>query len=441
MIKRWSRSLFFKIFLWFWSVVFIAMVVAVLTNNWLKKDYNRAATEQEIMQLVTMIEQERANIAEGRKLWRKTDPGWNLIAVPKDLLSHLPQALEDFAEQADASGKVLYGQQGGWLLIGPLQHQGFLYLAASHAQWFAVFEAQDRVLVLLAALSVVTLLCLVLVWSLTRPIRQLQLAVRQLALGNFDTTELKQVKSRDDETGMLAAEMVNMAVSLKRLLSSHHQLLRDVSHELRSPLTRLQIALAIARKKDPQHSLETEHNRIERAVGQINNLISQILDLARLQQDELHLKRLTIVDMLRLWVEDAELEIQQKEILIEWQLPVENLSANWDWLLIERAFDNLLRNAIRFAPAHSTIKIGMSAKTETVELWVQDQGPGVPEDTLETIFDPFSQVDQARDHASGGYGLGLTLVKRIVELHGGSVVASNQTPGLRVLMTLPLLKK
>ena len=117
------------------------------------------------------------------------------------------------------------------------------------------------------------------------------------------------------------------------------------------------------------------------------------------------------------------------------------MSANWDWLLIERAFDNLLRNAIRFAPAHSTIKIGMSAKTETVELWVQDQGPGVPEDTLETIFDPFSQVDQARDHASGGYGLGLTLVKRIVELHGGSVVASNQTPGLRVLMTLPLLKK
>ncbi|HUH57652.1 MAG TPA: histidine kinase dimerization/phospho-acceptor domain-containing protein, partial [Pseudomonadales bacterium] len=284
-----SRSLFFKIFLWFWSVVFIAMVVAVLTNNWLKKDYSRSATQQEIMQLVSMIEQERANIAEGRKLWRKTDPGWNLIAVPQDLLSHLPQALEDFTEQADRSGKVLYGQQGGWLLIGPLQHQGYLYLAASHAQWFTVFEAQDRVLVLLVALSVVTLLCLVLVWNLTRPIRQLQLAVRQLALGNFDTTELRQVKSREDEAGMLAGEMVNMAVALKRLLTSQHQLLRDVSHELRSPLTRLQIALAIARKKDPQGNLEVEHNRIERAVGQINNLISQILDLARLQQDELQL--------------------------------------------------------------------------------------------------------------------------------------------------------
>lgn len=441
MIKRWSRSLFFKIFLWFWSVVFIAMVVAVLTNNWLKKDFNRAATQQEIMQLVSMIEQERANIAEGRKLWRKTDPGWNLIAVPKDLITHLPQALEDFTEKADDSGKVLYGQQGGWLLIGPLQHQGFLYLAASHTQWFTVFEAQDRLLVLLAALSVVTLLCLVLVWSLTRPIRHLQLAVKQLARGNFDTTELKQVKSRADETGMLAAEMVNMAVSLKRLLNSHHQLLRDVSHELRSPLTRLQMALAIARKKDPENSLEAEHNRIERAVGQINNLISQILDLARLQQDELQRESLCIADMLQLWVEDAELELQQKEIRVEWFLPAEKLSASWDWLLIERAFDNLLRNAIRFAPHGSSIQIGMQTKLESVQLWVQDQGPGVPEDSLELIFDSFSQVDLSRDHASGGYGLGLTLVKRIVELHGGVVIASNQNPGLRVLMSLPWLKK
>lgn len=441
MIKRWSRSLFFKIFLWFWSVVFIAMVVAVLTNNWLKKDYNRTATQQEIMQLVSMIEQERANIAEGRKLWRKTDPGWNLIAVPKDLLSHLPQALEDFAEQADDSGQVLYGQQGGWLLIGPLEHQDYLYLAASQAQWFTVFEAQDRVLVLLVSLLVVTLLCLLLVWRLTRPIRQLQMAVRQLARGNFDTTELKQVRSRDDEVGMLAGEMVNMAVSLKRLLSSHHQLLRDVSHELRSPLTRLQIALAIARKKDPEHQLDAEHNRIERGVGQINNLISQILDLARLQQEERHLERLNIIDMLQLWVEDAELELQQKQINIQWQLATNSYSASWDWLLIERAFDNLLRNAIRYAPPHSTITVGMHTQLQSVELWVQDEGPGVPEDSLESIFDPFSQVDLARDHASGGYGLGLTLVKRIVELHEGAVTATNQNPGLRVLMTLPCLKR
>lgn len=437
MLKRWSRSLFFQIFLWFWSVVFIAMVVAVLTNNWLKKDYHRTASEQEILQLVTMIEEERANIAEGRKLWRKTDPGWNLIAVPKELVSHLPQALEDFAVKADTQGKVLYGQQDGWLLIGPLQHQGFLYLAASHAQWFTLFEAQDRVLVLLAALLVVTLLCFVLVWRLTRPIRQLQLAVRQLALGNFDTTELKQVKSRDDETGMLAAEMVNMAVSLKRLLSSHHQLLRDVSHELRSPLTRLQIALAIARKKDPEKKLATEHHRIERAAEQVNNLISQILDLARLQQEELYLEEKDVAAQVRLWVEDAELELEQKNLSVEWCITSEQLSAQWDWLLIERAFDNLLRNAIRFAPPNSTIQIGLQAEPKTVQLWVQDQGLGVPEENLSTIFDSFAQLDPARDHANSGYGLGLTLVQRIAELHAGAVVASNKNPGLRVLITLP----
>lgn len=438
---RWNRSLFFKIFLWFWSVVFIAMAVAVVTNNWLKKDYARSASQQEVLQLATMIDQERAIIAEGRKLWRTTNPGWNLIAVPADLISHLPQAFEDFVEQADQSDQVLYGQQAGWLLIGPLQHQGYLYLAVSRAHWFTVFEAQDRVLVLLVSLAVVTLLCLLLVWRLTRPIYQLQAAVRQLAQGDFDTTELKQVKGRDDETGMLAEEMVNMAVSLKRLLDSHHQLLRDVSHELRSPLTRLQIALAIARKKDVEHSLEAEHNRIERGVEQINSLISQILDLARLQQNELHLESNDMIDMLQAWVEDAELELQQKNIKIYWELP--HLSANvvLDWLLIERAFDNLLRNAIRFSPLNSTIIVGMSADLKEVKLWVQDQGPGVPEENTESIFDPFSQVDLARDHASGGYGLGLALVKRIAELHKGRVVAYNKNPGLKVLIRLPWLKK
>ena len=114
------------------------------------------------------------------------------------------------------------------------------------------------------------------------------------------------------------------------------------------------------------------------------------------------------------------------------------MKCDWDWMLVERAFDNLLRNAIRFAPAGSELLIGAAISGESAELWVQDQGPGVPEEELLRIFDPFTQVDSARDHAAGGYGIGLALVKRIVELHDGSVLAENRFPGLRITMRLPL---
>jgi len=239
---------------------------------------------------------------------------------------------------------------------------------------------------------------------------------------------------------MLAGEVMDMAGALQRLLHSHQQLLRDVSHELRSPLTRLQIALGIARKKDQQNLLQAEHSRIERAVQQVDGLVSQILDLARLQQSDsalLQLQTLPLQEQLQEWVDDAEPELQQKQLQIDWQLSAGALPCRWDWLLIQRAFDNLLRNAIRFAPAGSVLQVGLSSSHGLVSLWVQDQGPGVPEEQLESIFDPFTQVDSARDHAAGGYGLGLALVRRIVELHEGMVTASNAYPGLRVVMRLP----
>lgn len=437
---RWSRSLFFKIFLWFWSVIFLAMWAAVLTSDWIEHDYFRPATQQEAMHLVRMMDQERPILAEGRKLWRKMGPGWNLVSVPTDLVNQLPHDLEEFADQAAQSGQILFGQNDGWLMIGPLQRQGYLYIGVARAQWFGLLETQDRWLVLLAMVLVVTSLCFVLAWSLTRPIRTLQSTVRRMGQGDFDVSDLSRVRFRDDEIGMLAGEVMDMAAALQRLLHSHQQLLRDVSHELRSPLTRLQIALGIARKKDQHQLLQSEHDRIERAVGQIDGLISQILDLARLQQGDrklLQLQSLPLAEQLREWVDDADVELQQKQLVIDWQLPPADLRCHWDWLLIQRAFDNLLRNAIRFAPPASQLQIGVQASHGMVSLWVQDQGPGVPDEQTDSIFNAFAQVDSARDHAAGGYGLGLALVKRIVELHDGIVGASNQSPGLRIVMRLP----
>lgn len=438
---RWYRSLFFKIFLWFWGVIFLAMWAAVLTNEWIEDDYFRPATQPETMHLVHLMDRERPIVAEGRKLWRKIRPGWNLVAVPVDMISQLPHDLEEFADEADDADQILWGQNDGWLMIGPLQRQGYLYIAVTRKEWQSVLNNEDRWLVPLAIVVVVTLLCFMLVWSLTRPIRRLQRTVRQLAQGNFDVSGLRRDLHRHDEIGMLASEVVEMADALQRLLHSHQQLLRDVSHELRSPLTRLQIALGIARKKDQQHVLAAEHDRIERAVGQVDGLVGQILDLARLQQtdsQQLQTSRLGLGGQLQIWLQNADVEIEEKDLQLVFCEPDAGLKCDWDWMLVERAFDNLLRNAIRFAPAGSELLIGAAISGESAELWVQDQGPGVPEEELLRIFDPFTQVDSARDHAAGGYGIGLALVKRIVELHDGSVLAENRSPGLRITMRLPL---
>ena len=443
---HWYHSLFLKIFFWFWSVIFVAMAAAVFTYEWIGDDYLRPATQREVGLLVDQMEHERPVIAEGRRLWRSLRPGWNLVAAPVDAVSQLPHDLEEFADQAASRREVLWGQNDGWVMVGPLQYDGYLYLSVARTELHNVLDNEHRWLVPLIVVLVVTLLCFLLVWNLTRPIRRLRSTVRQLGRGNFDVSGLQADLRRHDEIGTLARDVADMAAALQRLLHSHQQLLRDVSHELRSPLTRLQIALGIARKKDTAQTLAAEHQRIERAVEQVDGLISEILDLARLRQansSTLKTETLSVAAQMESWLQDAALEISHKSLSLETYLPAPDIRASWEWMLVERAFDNLLRNAIRFSPADSVLRVGAAQRGDEIELWVADSGPGVAEEDLQRIFDAFVQVDTARSHthsrsqSSGGYGIGLALVKRIVELHDGKITAENIHPGLRVTMRLP----
>ena len=206
----------------------------------------------------------------------------------------------------------------------------------------------------------------------------------------------------------------------------------------------MQIALAIARKKDENGVLENEHDRIERAVGQVDNLIGQMLDLARLQQQdqaELLREEDVVQERLQEWLDDAEIESNDHKLSIRCDIDSAPVKASWDWLLVERAFDNILRNAIRFSPEGGELIVRCHEHNGVVALSVRDFGPGVPEAELSRIFDAFAQVDSARDHASGGYGIGLALVSRITELHNGRVVAQNQSPGLQVTLSIPVSDK
>ncbi|MGB1091767.1 MAG: HAMP domain-containing sensor histidine kinase [Oceanobacter sp.] len=441
----WCRSLFFKVLAWFWLTIVLAMILAGLTIRWLDDDFIRVATDEEVTLLLRLMDHIPPVAAEGHKLWGPLHPGWNLVVVPLDGISELPHDIEEFADRAADRGEILYGQDDGWIMMGPVQRQGFLYTAVSHPGWSQILESHYRWVAPAVAILAVTLLCFFLVWHLTGPIRRLQHSVRHMAEGNFDVSDLKVDFNRQDEIGQLVREVSKMANATHRLLNSQEQLLRDVSHELRSPLARLQIALGIARKKDAEQLIWKELDRIERAGNQVENLIKQILDLARLDQlehNQLQTQERKVTVALGQWLEDAELELDGKKLKTELVSNLDYLKCPWDWMLIERAFDNLLRNAIRFSPEEGRIQVRamLDEDKQCVSISVRDEGPGVPDDMVEHIFDAFRQVDHARSpgQSNVGYGIGLALVKRILELHQGEVTAINRHPGLEVTLRLPV---
>jgi two-component system sensor histidine kinase CpxA len=436
---RWHNSLFIKIFLWFWIVVILCMTVATLSFQWLQDDYHRPLEMRERHLLQRIAKNMEPVIVTKRNLWRQLQPGWNSVMFTAAELNNVPHDIAQFYEHAIAEKQPLWGQEDGYIMMGPLMHGNQIHIAVSRFHWRHSIGEGERWLIPFLVVLMVSLLCAALAWHLTHPIRRLQQATKQLSEGEFDLLELRSSLNRRDEFGELSVGFIDMADSLQRLLQSHRQLLRDVSHELRSPLTRLQIALGIARKKDDGNLLLAEHDRIERAANQVADLITQILDLAKLQQEgDLTTQKLDLVKLFKVWLQDAELELAHKHISIVWQLQEEEVFCNIDAILIQRAFDNVLRNAIRFSPEGGVLTISLKNNNGQLEFSIADQGPGVVEDKLEDIFAPFTQADQSRGHAAGGYGIGLAMVKSILNMHHGEVKANNiEGAGLSVHWSWP----
>lgn len=436
---RWRNSLFIKIFLWFWIVVVVCMTVATLSFQWLQDDYYRPLQLREQHLLQRIAENMQPIKIKKRGLWARLQPGWNIVRFKESQLNKIPHDIAEFYEHALAEQQSLWGQEDGYVMMGPMVHRDQIYIAVSRYHWRHSLDEGERWLIPFLVVLMVSLLCGALAWHLTSPIRRLQKAAKQLSGGDFAVADLRSNLNRGDELGDLSIEFVEMADSLQRLLQSHRQLLRDVSHELRSPLTRLQIALGIARKKDKNSELQAEHDRIERASLQVSNLVTQILDLAKLQQEgDLTTERMDLVRLFKTWLQDAELELANKQIQLEWQLDQDEIYCDIDTVLMQRAFDNVLRNAIRYSPNEGVLTISLHKQGQQICFTLRDQGPGVEESQLEEIFSPFTQADHSRNHATGGYGIGLAMVKRILNMHHGEVKAINiPEAGLCIEWSMP----
>ncbi|MBY6187994.1 HAMP domain-containing protein [Marinobacter hydrocarbonoclasticus] len=307
-------------------------------------------------------------------------------------------------------------------------------IRAPHQRPWLFFLMAHPLAFLLVAIAFSGLVFGLLAWHLGKPLRHLKDTAGALAKGDLDARVDGDTLTRRDELGQLATSFNQMADSVTTMVKGQQRLLSGISHELRTPLTRLQLALALARKKGEDSA---ELQRIGREAEQLDAMIRELLALSRLNMQITEQKHpLDLIDVLADVIEDAGFEAEQMEKSLTVNMP-DQLPFTGIENLLRRAVENLLRNALRYA--ESQVSLEIVRQPNEVLIRISDDGPGVPEAELETIFKPFYRVAEARDRDSGGWGLGLAITQGAVEAHQGRVRANNRTPhGLTMTLTLPL---
>ena len=296
-----------------------------------------------------------------------------------------------------------------------------------------------QLLRLLAVLVTAGAVCYPLARYVARPLASLRAATQELAAGNLAVRVAPAVGRRRDELADLARDFDRMAERIEGLMTSERRLLRDISHELRSPLSRLHVALGLARQQAGHDQQAID--RIEREAERLNALIGQLLMLARLESGAMEPARepVNLAAIVREVAEDADFEVRSRRraVRITALCECETIGAPD---LLRSAVENVVRNAVRHTREDTAVEVAMRPQgPERVAIAVRDHGSGVPDDLLAHIFQPFYRVGDARDRHTGGVGLGLTIADRTVRLHGGAVRASNAAGGgLIVEITLPV---
>jgi len=307
--------------------------------------------------------------------------------------------------------------------------------------------ARPRVIALPLILAALAsgLVCFLLARYLTAPLDRLRRATESYATGDLSTRVAPTLGTRRDEVAELAQAFDRMAQRLQELMTSQRQLLSDVSHELRSPLARLQVALGLARQRTDGRA-SSEFDRIERETERLNELIGQLLSLARLESGVTvaELEPVDLVELLASVASDADFEARATHRRVEMAGTVP-ATIQGDVRLLHSALENIVRNAVRYTAEGTTVTLSLERDRGKPDAWaitIRDHGPGVPEAMLPRLFEPFVRVGDARDRASGGYGLGLAIAQKAVHLHGGEVVARNEPAGgFSIVIVLPATPK
>jgi len=454
------RGLFFKVFIILWiaqSLIFVISTALILRQHWdspvvafdaLYSSLRNEARESAATYETGGCEAMRAYAgAHEHAIALKDGTGRDLCAVPG------AQGLVIVAVPGIITGKQI-GLQYVWSVpvLSARGRQYVFLLSRPHmpetVSWGQnlLFFAFPQLPVAIVVGGITTF---VLVLLVTRPIVRLRKAAHELALGNLSTrVPGPGSQSRvfeGDEIQALVHDFNHMAERLESLVNAQKLLLRDVSHELRSPLARLSVALELARE-DAAPAMAAHLQRIERETKNLNQLIGQLLTLSSMEAIEktTNFEPLSLNELIVDMIPDAAYEAQQRQSSVVFRAS-DQCTILGNQQLLHRAIENIIRNAIRFTAEGSEVEIRLTAMVEQgsrmAVLEVSDCGPGIPENEVDAIFLPFYRVDHARSPHTGGSGVGLAIAERAVKLHGGDLRAFNRPDGgATIRMRLPALE-
>ena len=301
----------------------------------------------------------------------------------------------------------------------------------------ALLLPNSRLILLSFAIPISAIICFVLARFIELPVRRLREAGQKVAAGDLSVRVAHTVAGRTDDIAKLAHDFDVMTERVEQLIDSQQRLMRDVSHELRSPLARIQAILSISRQKAEQADMG-DIDRMEQEVERLNLLIGEILSYARLQsQHQVERRATDLVDLVRTIAEDARIEGKERHTDVR-AIGPGLCVISVDNAMIHRAIENIVRNALKYTAEYTLVEIVIAAQQDLVTITINDRGPGVPEAELEQIFEPFHRVNGVNGHSPTGSGVGLAIAKRSVLLHDGSIEASNREGGgLSVKISLP----
>ncbi|UQY43112.1 ATP-binding protein [Erwinia sp. PK3-005] len=275
-----------------------------------------------------------------------------------------------------------------------------------------------------------------LAWNLTRPMRQLRLGFTRVSNGDLSVRLYPQMRRRHDEFSVVARDFDAMVERLAVLVKAREELLHDISHELRSPLARLQLATGLARQTP--ESVNASLNRIDEEARRLDKMIGELLTLSRAENEKMPDEQyFDLHGLLETVVNDARYEAQLPgvEIALEVEEKVDyTVKGNAE--LVRRAVENVVRNALRYSVQGQVVRVTLRPDGGWLSIRVSDSGPGVDADKLSSIFDPFVRVNSPMQ--GKGYGLGLSIVRKVVLAHHGEVQALNgRNGGLEMIIRLP----
>ena len=427
------RSLFAKILLWFWAALIINTIGSAFVSGLSgPRPYllSRLVTFQLTEARAAFESGGRAGLAQFMQRFRQVFAGEGILtdASGHDLLTGADESALLAKAVAEPRYPVLHPRG---LVVARTSQDGkysflFVFPRERIANWFLLPQHWWM-------MAAGILLCYLLAYYLTYPVRRLQRAVEQFGHGDFSA---RAAPTRRDELGELGRTFDRMADRIQTLLAAQNRLLLDISHELRSPLARLRVAVELARSGENR---DAALNRIDKEAERLNALVGGLLQVTRAEGDPDTLRRqpLRLDLLLEELVTDAAIEAQARGSDVR-MAPAAPVTIAGDSELLRRAIENVIRNAIRHAPEATAVEASLETAGARAAIRIRDYGPGVPEEALAHIFDAFYRVETDRDRASGGAGLGLSIARRAVELHKGTIRARNASPGLLVEIDLPV---